>query len=346
MVRGRVIAIAIGLVLIPGTGSTQAASVTSVPRGGVIEQLHHSQQHVRSARQQLDAVLVRAEQATEAYNGARLQAEQAAARSAAAAGAASARAEQAAALTGTAAGQLRRAVGVTVSAAAEQERAKQVAGAARGRVGALAAGAYKTGGPAGFYSALLDADPTAFVDGQELISRVDRRHQQALKALVEAKAVAAAANTRAAQAQQAAATRARQAAGAAQQSVQAAAAARSAAAFAVGALQDSQRAAASAAAVKRQARLIVAAAEQTLGTASVATAELASKAEQARREATAARQAIRRAWWDCRRRAGGLLAVRCGRGRAGRSIEWARGVAPASASVEVSPASTRSSSSR
>jgi len=195
-------------------------------------------------------------------------------------------------LPGTpATGEVRRAVGARVSARAEQGRAEQAVAAAQGRLGALAAGAYKSGGHLGFYSLLLGADPATFADGQELISRVDRHQRDALGELVRAKAVAADAGTRAAQAEQTAADRARQATSSAQQVTQSAAAARGAAAIAAGALQTSRKAAAWAAAARWRAQRIVEAAQQTLGTANVTAAELAAKAEQARRDAAAARTA-------------------------------------------------------
>ena len=188
-------------------------------------------------------------------------------------------------------GRTPRAVGARVSTRAEQGRAEQAVAAAQGRLGALAAGAYKSAGHLGFYFLLLGADPATFADGQELISRVDRHHKDALGELVRAKAVAADAGTRAARAEQTAADRARQATSSAQQVTQSAAAARGAAAIAAGALQTSRKAAAWAAAARWQAQRIVDAAQQTLGTASVTAAELAAKAEQARRDAAAARTA-------------------------------------------------------
>jgi len=292
--RRQLLAIAVGAALVLGTGSALTAPVASAAPVSAGQQLHAAQQQVQSARQQLDAVQVRAEQVAEAYNGARLQASQAAARSAtaaAAAGAASVRAAQAVAARDAAVDQVRRAVGARVSTRAEQVRAEQAVAAAQGRLGTLAAGAYKSGGHLGLYSLLLGTDPATFADGQELISRVDRHHKDALGQLARAKAVATDAGTRAAQAEQTATDRARHASSTAQQVTQSAAAARSAAALAEGALQDSRRAAASAAAAKGQAQWIVDAAKQTPGLASLNSAELAAKAEQARRDAAAARTA-------------------------------------------------------
>jgi len=294
--RRQLLATAVGAALVLGTGSALTAPVASAAPVSAGQQLHAAQQQVQSARQQLDAVQVRAEQAAEAYNGARLQASQAAARSAtaaAAAGAANVRAAQAVAARDAAVGGVRRAVGVRVSARAEQVRAEQAVAAARGRLGALAAGAYKSGGHLGLYALLLGTDPATFADGQELISRVDRHHKDALGQLTRANAAATDAGTRAAQAEQTATDRARHASSTAQQVTQSAAAARGAAAVAAGALQDSRRAAASAAAAKGQAQRIVDAAQQTLGLASLNSAELAAKAEQARRDAAAARVATK-----------------------------------------------------
>jgi len=319
--RRQLLAVAVGSALILGTGSALAAPTASAAPESADQQLHAAQQQVRSAGRQLDAVQVRAEQAAEAYNGARLQAGQAAAASAsaaAAAGAASVRAAQAVAASGTATDEVRRAVGARISTRAEQGRAEQAVATAQGRLGALAAGAYKSGGHLGFYSLLLGTDPATFADGQELISRVDRHHKDALGELVRAKAVAADAGTRAARAEQTATDRARQATSSAQQVTQSAAAARGAAAIAAGALQTSRRAAASAAAARWQAQRIVDAAQQTLGRASVTAAELAAKAEQARRDAAAARTATN-------------LALAAAAARAAHLAQTAAAAAPAAA---------------
>ena len=294
MARRQLLATAVGAALVLGPGSALVTPTAAAAPLTVNQQLHAAQQQVRSAHQQLDAVQVRAEQAAEAYNGARLRADQAAARSAAAAGVARAaglRAARAVAAADFAAGEVRRAVGVRIRTRSEQGRAEQAVALAQARLGALAAGAYKSGGHLGLYSLLLGTDPATFADGQELVSRVDRHQKDALGQLARVKAVATEAGTRAAQAEQTAADSARQASSTAQQVTQTAEAARGAAAIAEGTLQDSRRATASAAATEGQARRIVDAAKQTLGVASVNSAELAAKAEQARRDAAAARKA-------------------------------------------------------
>ena len=147
--RRQLLATAVGAALVLGPGSALVTPTAAAAPLTVNQQLHAAQQQVRSAHQQLDAVQVRAEQAAEAYNGARLRADQAAARSAAAAGVARAaglRAARAVAAADFAAGEVRRAVGVRIRTRSEQGRAEQAVALAQARLGALAAGAYKSGG--------------------------------------------------------------------------------------------------------------------------------------------------------------------------------------------------------
>ncbi len=72
--RRQLLAIAVGSALILGTGSALTALTASAAPEPADQQLHAAQQQVQSAGRQLEAVQVRAEQAAEAYNGARLQA--------------------------------------------------------------------------------------------------------------------------------------------------------------------------------------------------------------------------------------------------------------------------------
>ena len=287
MSRRPILELALASALVLGTvGLAGGPSAAATPP--TAQQLQDAQIRVQNSQQALTSVQARAEQAAEAYNGAIVAASQAADRSRAAADAAAgsaARSAQAQAASDAAAGDADRAVTAAAAAAVERDAAEQAAIAAKGQLNDLVAGAYRSGGPIAFYSAMLGADPVTFINGQQMLNRVDRHQRDTLDRLHLAQDAATAASERAAQAQQAATARANDVANTAAAAAAAADDARRTAATAATALRDSQQAANSADTVRRQAQALVTSAEQELGSATASVADLAAKAEQARREA-------------------------------------------------------------
>ncbi len=294
MSRRPILELALASALVLGTlgvvGGPAASASPPTP-----QQLHDAQVRVQDSQQKLSSVQARAEQAAEAYNGAILAASQAADRSKAATAVAvlsADRSAQAQAASDAATGEADRAVAAAAAAAKERDSAEQAAAVAKGQLNDLAAGAYRSGGPIAFYSAMLGADPVTFVNGQQMLNRVDRHQRDTVDRLHVAQDAATAASERASQAQQTAMARATDVARTADQAAATAQDARRTAAAATAALQDSQQAASSADLMRRQAQALVNSAEQELGSATASVADLAAKAEQARRDAAVVSQQL------------------------------------------------------
>ena len=251
-----------------------------------------AQRRVDAARASVSSLQVRAERAAEAYNGARLRAQQAGVvRDAAVATARAAQARYIDAHVLAVAAQGEAAAAASAAHAADQASAQAAldALAAQRKLDLIAVGAYRTGGQVGVLSQLMLAkDPLELANAGSLINRVGDYQQQVIeqmrvaheRAVVMAKAAAAAQQKADASAARAVAVL--DAATAAKTEAQRTSAA------AISSSRNAHRLLAKAQVAKATAQQLVVQAERELGHAVLSAAALRKAAEAARREAAGA----------------------------------------------------------